>query len=256
MQQPVRTLNELQDLVRDHPQRCVGTARVALAIGPLTAPMVHLAWDIGAAYQRETGDDLVARYVDRRLKELGWSGTLPRLLTDDTAPEAPRLIALDIMSEQLRREDAYPIIRHFTYKNVKDIEALRGLASLRGRCVLTFDVPLADPREVWEVPEVRSIIRKIADAVPYFPYFLFHGNNNTAFHVYFGSLAAPTAHLAGGALDLMDQSCLVEVATAIRAVRAFATAVGNDPDQVCAEVMQGIPEQFVEMVTTTVRLSE
>src|SRR5687768_11529 len=220
MSQPVRTLNELQDLVREYPQRCVGAARRALAIVPLTTPMVHLAWDIGEAYRRELKDDLVAQFVERRLKELGWTGSLPKLLNTDAPPTRPALIALDVMSDQLQREDAYPIIRQFTYKNVKDMEALRALASLRGRCMLTFDVPVADPREVWQVPEVRSIVRKVADAVPYFPYFLFHGDKNSAFRVYFGSLVSPDAHVGTG-LDLMNESCLVEVATAIRAIRAF-----------------------------------
>jgi hypothetical protein len=77
------------------------------------------------------------------------------------------MIMLQITDEQLSGCDVTNLERNFG----RSLEPKLAKAAY-GRIFLVFPKYDKDPREVWEIDDVRKWMRKLADRVPHFPFFL------------------------------------------------------------------------------------
>jgi hypothetical protein len=227
-----------------------------LTMGAYGRGWYQLALGIAAVYEIEFGDDSLNIEVRHGLDELGVGDLETRVVAVDGAdarpvePAAPpeRLIHLQVGEDQLRDLDIYPLVRVFSHKYVETTDDLERLAAWRGRVLITFAVPLSDPREVWEVPEVRAFVRAVSKAMPYFPFYLTGDSRYGMFLVYYGSLAEETAAAGPGRLDLFEESMVVEVAASLVSVQGLCEALGTEWRTVAVELLAACPPEFVTRV--------
>jgi hypothetical protein len=248
---------ELLRIVREDPERSAMLCEASVTHGIETKQRgyLQLAVAVAGAYQAEFNDDTLSVLVEQRLAEAGITGVEPEMVLpngseEPAEPSSLPPIHFQVNLEQLRDGDIYSVVRRFSHLHVEDQDDLTQLASYRGRVFITFPIPAADSREVWQVPEVRKYVAKIAKSMPYFPYFLLTRIEFGMFRVYFGSLASTEADTPSG-LYLFHDSVLKEVARALWAVSEFAELIGEDPEQACRDVLAGCPDDFVDLMMSS-----
>jgi hypothetical protein len=247
-------IEELFRIVREDPERSAMLSEAALTLGLETNQRgyLQLAVAVAAAYQAEFNDDTLSELVERRLAEAGISGVEPELMDPGGTeapgePAPPRPMHFVVSPQELRDRDIYSLVRRFSHRHLEGEQDLARLASYRGRVFVTFPIPESDPREVWQVPEVRAFIANLAKSMPYFPYYLLMRSEFGMFRVWFGSLAALEAYTPSG-LNLFHDSVVEAVAGALWAVHQFAELLGEDPERACRDVLADCPNQFVALM--------
>jgi len=244
-------VSALRALVREDPELTVVTARMYLSLGPSKPGNYQLAFSLASAYDLEFGDDSLVLVVKRAMQEAGGQSTLPIAITESEASpteasaDTPGLYDIAVDDDSLRTGDPYTIVRLFAIGRA-DAKSRTVLASLRGRCLLTFPVSAADPRAVWEVPEARRFVASLYEAMPYFPYYLFPASEAGMMLVFFGSMADPEAFQGSANIDLMHPSVLDRLIPSLAAVARVGDQLGDDPLEVCRYMLSGCPPGFAD----------
>jgi hypothetical protein len=251
-------VDALRAIVRENPEMTVAAAKTYLQMGRYGRGYYQVAVALATMYQAEFQDDSLAREMQRGLKAAGAGDAQPEVRANEAAlehaaPERLPGIQINIDSASLTRGDPYPLIRQFSVDQAKRAD-WPALAKLRGRCFLTFETR-GDPREVWQVPEVRHFVAGLHAALPYFPYYLHPAPKMGFFLVYFGSMADDEALGAGPSIDLLHPSVLGRVVASLKAIVQLSKKLGEDPLSVCRHVLSGGPPEYSEQVLQAVGLA-
>jgi hypothetical protein len=219
----------LTDFVRNDPELSALAVQTMLKLAEENKGYGKMAAALAAAYQSVFDDDTLTVYVRNHYAALGQP--VPELKLQDDAPPKPSPPGrYDVPEDDLRQCDIYPLLKIFSHNHLASGDSISRLRNLGGQLFITFPVPLSDPRHVWQVPEVRAYVRALADAMPYFPYYLATDQSLGMFEVYFGSLVDPEL-LKGGAFDLMSEEILETVIPALVATAQFADLIGADGEE-------------------------
>ena len=106
---------------------------------------------------------------------------------------------------------------------------------------------------VRDVPEVRRFIKKLFDAMPYFPYY-FHPAPQLGMGVmFFASLADRAALRADGHLELTHDGFYKNVIMSVMAARAAAPKLGCPPDTATGHVLALWPEDYQKWLKACLR---
>ncbi|MFF4501391.1 hypothetical protein [Streptomyces sp. NPDC001401] len=245
----------LIELIRQEPELSVITCR---ALGSLAIDRVgswhaygQLATVIAWAYDAAFEDDVLSAWVAGELEAGKVDMRSPRLarqVAEDSHEEA-QTVVMAVSRDLLAAGDVYPFVLAFSHHEFRHgTERMAELRSMRGRLVITFDIPLDDPREVWEFPEVRAYANKLADHLPYLPYYFDQGPQFAMMRLWLCCLAPPSAWTQAG-LDLRDKSVMVHGAYAMYTTEGLAELLGEDPHEVRATVFGSLPEDFVAHIS-------
>jgi hypothetical protein len=212
------------NFVRDEPEVAAAAVQALLQVAEESKGYGILAVALADAYESTFDDDTLSVIVREHYAALGQP--VPELRFKDDLPAKPaRPVHFEVPQDALEQCDIYPLLKIFSHRHVDNDDSFARLADLGGRIILTFPIPAADPRAVWEVPSVRAYVRALADAMPYFPFYLLTDPRFGMFEVYFGSLVDPR-QLKAGAFELLREENFVVVASALLATMQFASAVG------------------------------
>lgn len=241
----------LRKLVREAPEACVAACRAfaSLAVDGVGSPNSHAryAFLIATAYEAEFDDDALSAWVAAELEAGGVRSGPPRLveeLPEGSGEEVQPVLVMRVSPEMLAGLDIYPLVLCLSYHGLdEESERLARIRSMRGRVVISFDVPPDDPREVWQVPQIRAYMNKLSDALPYLPYYFYPGPQFAMTWLWLCCIAPPSAWTQEG-LDLRDESVVVSAAYAMHSSEALAELLGDDPDEVRATVFGSLPEEF------------
>lgn len=245
----------LKNFVRDDPELTAGAVRALLLASAESKGYGNLAVALAVAYESVFDDDTLSVIVREHYAALGQPVPAPRVQNQEPARNQEQQstvppIHYDVAEDALSRCDIYPLLKIFSHRHLADDDSLDRLASLGGRLYLTFPVPVSDPRHVWQVPEVRAYVRALADAMPYFPYYLAPDPRLGMFEVYFGSLIDPEL-LAGGTLDLMNTEIFLEVGPALLNGMRFADALGADGEASVRALLAVFTAEAADLVMDT-----
>jgi hypothetical protein len=254
---------ELREIVREDPEMTVVAVRAYLEMGPFGRGYLQLAGALAGAYEAEFHDDSLSRLVGRHLKEVGAEDAVPEIeveraeppAREPPAPEPPRAIQINVDRNTLESGDNYGLVINFSVDR-RDPANYPTLIAARGRCFLTFEVPRDDPREVWQVPEVRRFVAGLARALPYFPYFLSLIPELGNFFIYFASLADPEALLAGPGIDLNHPSVVRELIVAVVAIKGLCERLGDDAQRACRDLLATVPPELRDRVLSAAGLGD
>jgi hypothetical protein len=246
-------LAKVIELVREDPESALVLAQGYLkrAEEPGGAKYIGPAAALAAAYEQVLGDDSLLRLVDRQSKALRAQDQLPKL-KDPAASAAladPSLVHFQVAEEQLRTTDIYALLKLLSLEHRTTPQDRQILRDLRGRCVITFPIPASDPREVWEIAEVRAYMRALHQAMPYLPYYLFAHEKYNDFTTLLLCLAEESQIVDGklAVEDVMEFRPLLETALG---VMQLANALGDSPIQACVRVLSTVmsPEDAVRFL--------
>jgi hypothetical protein len=112
-----------------------------------------------------------------------------------------------------------------------------------GRIFMIFPAYDQDPREVWEVPEVRAWVRRLANCVPHFPFFLVPGAQAGQVLMYVFCLVS-TARGASGGFEVDLNGVREELGKIDRALHDFCLRVREHYPTVAKSVYSDLPEEF------------
>src|SRR5207249_1551033 len=104
-----------------------------------------------------------------------------------------------------------------------------------------------DPREVWEIDEVRTWIRRLAERVPHFPFFLVPHPKAGQLYLYILSVIEIQRDPSGKiAIDV--NAAAHELGRVNRALRDFCGRVREDYPTVSSKLFGGLPEPLQSLV--------
>lgn len=251
-------LNALRELVGSDPEQTAATCRQCMHLARQRVGTWHghaqLAQALAGLYEDEFDDDTLSVWVADELASAGLEVTEPgvgildsesdRLLPVDQVPdERPLLITVERL--MLDSADIYPFVAMFSHhEGERGPERLEKLREFRGRVAIAFDISEDDPREVWEVPEVRAYVALLSERMPYLPYYFLPGHLRTLF-TWLSCLAPPDAW-SGGGVRLDHPDVMLQAAVALHFTRRFAAWLGDDPDEVAQLVFADWPEGFLD----------
>jgi hypothetical protein len=237
----------LTSFARDEPELTAGAVRGLLLVSGESKGYGNLAVALAAAYDSVFDDDSLSVVVREHYAALGEPVPAPRVQVDEEAPAPAPPIHYDVPPGALSGCDIYPLLKMFSHRHLAADDPASRLASLGGRLYLTFPVPVSDPRHVWQVPEVRAYVRAVADAMPYFPYYLAPDPRLGMFEVYFGSLVDPSM-LAEGTFDLMSEENFLEVGPALLNTMRFADALSADGEASVRALLSAFSAEAVDLM--------
>jgi len=242
----------LTNFARDEPELAAAAAQALLLASEQSKGYGNLAVALAAAYQSVYDDDTLSVIVREHYMALGQQ--LPELrFQDDEAPAKPATpIHYDVPEDALEQCDIYPLLKSFSHRHLDDGDSIVRLADLGGRIFLTFPIPLSDPRHVWEVPSVRAYVRALADAMPYFPFYLVTDPRFGMFEVYFGSLVDPRL-IKAGTFNLLQEENFVVVAPALLTTMQFADALGADGEATVRALLAVFSPEAVDYIMNSLR---
>jgi hypothetical protein len=235
--------------VRDDPE---SAAEIVLGVcrkADIPQSFAQMAIGIAEVYHRELGDDSLLNEV----RSAPWVNRVsaPAFLdTRESAnpPSHPLLSEnanavriLEVAKDDLQSGSVNRFVALFAIEG-KSSEIAAKLPTLWGMCILVFPYE-NDPRNVWEIPEVRRLVAQLQKNIPYFPGYLHFGPEFGMFLVYFGSLADPEA-FSGNSIDLMHPSVLGRVGESLRAFGSMAARIGKDPRPVWRTILSPYPQSI------------
>ncbi|WP_128437083.1 chlororespiratory reduction 6 domain-containing protein [Streptomyces cyaneus] len=257
-------LNALKELVGSDPEQTAATCRQCVHLARQRAGTWHghaqLAQTLAALYEDEFDDDTLSVWVADELESAGLVVTEPevgildaesdRLISVDEVPdERPMLITVE--RQMLDSADIYPFVALFSrHEGERGPERLQQLRELRGRVAISFDIPPDDPREVWEVPEVRAYVFLLSERLPYLPYYFLPERLGTLFT--WLSCLAPEDAWSGGGVRLDHPGVILQAARFLHCTRRFAEWLQDDPDEAARLVFGDWPEGFLEHLNVLV----
>ncbi|MEV6235323.1 hypothetical protein [Lentzea sp. NPDC051838] len=244
----------LRELVRSDPERIVAACQAYAEVATSGVGKWHgtaqFAYLLALTYQAEFDDDSLTLWLAETFASAGLEVRIP-VVRNPSPPEPPKL-RVEVSTEMLANRDIYPFVLAFSHHERGTGGSRRDeLLARRGRVMWSFDIPLSDPRHVWEVPEVREYMTLLSQRLPYLPYFLDPDPEARSLFVWLACLAPPHA-FHGNDLQLVDDDVLVVAAQTRHSVRVLAGALGEDPDEVAAAVFGVLPEAYVEMVDAVI----
>jgi hypothetical protein len=239
------------NFARDEPEVAAVAVQAMLQVAAESKGYGMLAVALADAYESAFGDDTLSVIVREHYAALGQP--VPELrFQEDLPPEPTRPVRYEVSEDELEQCDIYPLLKGFSHRHLDDGDSVARLAGLGGRVILTFPIPAADPRAVWEVPSVRAYVRALADAMPYFPFYLLTDPRFGMFEVYFGSLVDPE-QLEAGTFDLLQKENFVVVAPALLATMQFADGLGADGEASVRALLAVFPTEVVDYTQNSLR---
>lgn len=203
------------------------------------------AFALAGMYQIVYDDEALWEIAERAARTDGMTDAIPRVRpSPGTDPPAPPGIHFAIDPRVLAKGDVYPIVRLVSFERADAAQRAR-LASLRGRCVLSFDLP-DDGRYVWESADVRRFVARLHEALPYFPYFLIPAADAKQLLIYYGCLADPDARGADGSILLVHDSVVARVVDTIASLFAVCDKTGEEAGDVIRDTFAAWPPQVVD----------
>jgi hypothetical protein len=146
------------------------------------------------------------------------------------------MIALNISDEELRDCDVSAIERNFG----KGIQPKIAKGAY-GRICLVFPKYDKDPREVWEIEDVRNWFRRVAEHVPHFPFFLVPHEKAGQLSMYLFSIIRIQRDQSGQiTIDLNEAA--KELQGIDRALEDFCRQVREDYATVSSKLFGGLAE--------------
>jgi hypothetical protein len=236
----------LTNFARDQPELTAGAVNGLLAVSEQSKAYGGLAMALAVAYQAVFDDDTLTVIVREHYAAIGQPAPELQGQTVEEAPEPALPVHYEVSPDALSGCDIYPLLKMCSHRHLVAGESASRLASQGGRLYLSFPVPVSDPRHVWQVPEVRAFVRAIADAMPYFPYYLATDARLGMFEVYFGSLVDPEL-LADGTFDLRKEAIFLEVGPALLNTLRFADALGVDGEASVRALLAVFPPEAVDL---------
>jgi hypothetical protein len=222
-------IDRVARIVREEPELCAVLCEGLVLFSQGKQSEIQLAIAVAAVYEAEYDDDSLSQLVRGHMADLGIQVQEPRVVGGGGATqEESRVIQVAVSEEELAACDIYPLVLSFSHHSVEKDTDLARLRQLRGRVYLTFPVPVEDPREVWEVPEVLAYVRKLSSAMPYFPYYLSPDPRLAMLQIYLLPLIEPEAIGAGGELDLFHPSVLAALVGGVYSALRLGEALGDD----------------------------
>jgi hypothetical protein len=250
----------LLELVAAEPESvavvCQAYAEITRHSAPEARGYAQLARVLASAYEVAFSDDTLTMWVEDFFGESATEvpGAIGLIPTDGPGARRPQYIVVD--KRMLAEKDIYPFVTKFSHRTVGSTTGVEQLRSSRAGVWITFDIPLSDLREVWTIPEVREYVALLDERLPYLPYFFTSLPEAHALFTWFACLAPEDGLLDGpNGTNLVpgNENVLASVGSTINAVRALATHLGDDPDDVIDDLFVGWPRQYIEMVTAALR---
>ncbi|OEJ28899.1 hypothetical protein AS594_35235 [Streptomyces agglomeratus] len=252
-------MGKLRELVSAEPEQCVAACRayVGMAVDRISTWQAYAQFAIAIswAYRAEFEDDTLMVWVADELEASGVDVPAPALSapvckSDGPAAGRTEVEHLEVASELLASCDIYPFVVRYSHHALgSGPDEIVRLRQMRGSLVISFDVPQHDPREVWEVPEVRAYVTKLADRLPYLPYYFYPDPKYAMAQVWICCLAPPSAW-TGKHLDLMDEVVLVRMAHTMNSLQVLAQLLGDDPEEVRQSVFASLPADFTAIAAS------
>ncbi|MFK0282453.1 chlororespiratory reduction 6 domain-containing protein [Streptomyces sp. NPDC090499] len=253
-------LNSLWELVESDPEQTAATCkwcvRRAVERGRSRHGYAQVALTLAQLYESIFDDDTLTVWVTDEFERAGVTVRQPRMAVldretgdlsspDDQPDDRP--VMLNIERRLIDSGDIYPLVAFFSHHpDGADREQLRRLREHRCRVMLTFDIPTTDPREVWEVPEVRAYVALLAERMPYLPYYFLPREFGTLF-TWLACLAPPEAR-AGSGVQLLHPDVLLHAALAYHYTWRFARWLGDDADATVGDVFSTLPAEYMPYV--------
>jgi hypothetical protein len=216
--------------------------------------MGQIAMTIALVYKDELGDDSLVQEISHapwvsKIAEPGFilpdqqpePDLLERLA--QVEPDIPCLIAVG--AEDMRRSAIDLFVENLRVETASPDRAKK-MANLWGRCVLTFPLD-DDPRHITRIPEARSYITSLHQAMPYFPCYLDFRPGFGMFIVYFGCMAEPDAMSDDGtAINVMHQSVLDKLEESLLAIKAAGALLNKNTRPILRAILSCYPDEVAE----------
>ncbi|MCY0947078.1 hypothetical protein [Streptomyces antarcticus] len=250
-------IEAFQELVASDPERTASACRHLLDKAKARTGTWHafaqLAVVMAALYDRALDDDTLTEWVETELDAAGITVGQPEVIPpeQDAEPADEKPLLFAVPPDRVEAGDIYPFVVTFSVRaQGMGPERIAELKRLRGRFVVTFDVPDSDPRAVWEIPKIRSYVAELSEQMPYLPYY-FKPQDRGSLFMWLACLA-PTHACSECRLNLDDDDVVTHTAWSMYATRTLAEALGDDPDEVCAGVFAPLPPPFTARITSLV----
>jgi hypothetical protein len=235
----------LQDIVRE-----AGPDMVALAvngyleIGSSTKQRAYYqrAYVLAVVHQLQSKDDSLVQVVFERANRDGFRDIEPERWAPPSAPE-PHGYHFRIDQSMLTSGDVYPIVRFLSFERATGSKVSE-LAALRGRCLITFDLP-DDGHYVWEDARVRKVVKGLFDATPYFPYFLSPKPELQLVQMFYLCLADPSA-FKDGYIELSHDTVISRAVVSIMRMNDVCEKTGENHVTVVRETFAAWPTEMVD----------
>jgi hypothetical protein len=247
-------LDLVQDIVREAGPDLVTLAvqgYVALGRSTKQRGYYQRASALAAVYQLQSGDDALAQLVMDEASKNGFQNVDPELLAPSPAPAPePRGYHFQIDASTLASGDVYPIVRFLAFERATGSKVAE-LAALRGRCVLSFDLP-DDGTYVWQNASARRVVRGLFDAMPYFPYFLSPRPELLHMQLFYLCVADPAA-FKGGYVELSHDTVVDAAVATILSMKDVCEKTGETHESVVRETFAAWPTELVDYLLRTAR---
>ncbi len=227
--------------------------RGAVALPETKRFAFQLALALAAAYQVATGDDSLQQTTMLELERQGLQDVKPGTYLDPDVvepPKMPALVALQVDRDAWSASDPYSLIRKLTEFADGEDRAIQ-LRTVCGRLLIQFDGLNADPREVWEVPEIRAYMADLLRKVPGLAFYLCFDEQYGMFRVLYLCLADPDA-LEGLTLNLTHVSTVAAVMAILLGMKSLCKEAGVSWDEQASRVMAQFPQDYTQDILTSV----
>jgi hypothetical protein len=203
---------------------------------------------LATVYELLSGDDTLTELVKSAAQKDGVEDAAPQFRALDEVgaakPQPERKgYHFQIDEKLLASGDVYGIVRFLSFERATK-EKIRELAGLRGRCVITFDLP-DDGKYVWEDPRARTVVKRLFDAMPYFPYFLEPQPERNHMPLFYMCLADPEV-CANGVIDLSHDSIIDPAVSTIVSIAGVCKKTGEEYEKVTLEAFAAWPATLVD----------
>lgn len=243
---------ELMELVRRGPEAAVEWvdavlkgAEQAVAMRRSVAQMAHA---VAGAYEAVEADDSLRIRVERKLTTWGLKELLPQFIRDPNVartPEAPdeRVLVLRVDAPSWRAGATYVVTR-IVGNPPNGADNPQWLRRICGKVRITFDGLHNDPREVWQVPEVRAFMQKLRKEAPGLAFWMDFSQEGGMLRILYLSLADPSAEAPGNGVNLYDASFLSVLLSTLIDMRSLCQEAGIGWPERCQAVLRDLPPAF------------
>jgi hypothetical protein len=199
------------------------------------------------AYEAVFDDDTLSVIVREHYASAGQPVPELQSPADDTSAKPRPPIYYAVPEEALGECDIYPLLTKCSQRHLAAGSSVRRLADLGGRLWVSFPIPDSDPRHVWQVPSVRAYVRALADAMPYFPYYLVADPRLRMFEIYFCSLV-DLRMLENGIFEPLHEEIYPEIKSALLHTARFADGIGADGDACVRALLAAVPANCADFI--------
>lgn len=243
---------ELLDLVRRGPNAAVECVDAMLKAAEQTVAMrrsaAQMTHAIAGAYEAVEGDDSLRIHVERKLATWGLKDLLPQFIRDPNAapePEAPdeRVIVLQVDAPSWRGGATYVVTR-IVSNPPRGSDNRQWLRRICGKVRITFDGLHNDPREVWQVQEVRAFMQKLKKEAPGLAFWTDFSQEGGMLRILYLSLSDPSAEAEGNGVNLYDASFLTALLSTLIDMRPLCQEAGIAWPERCQAILRDFPPAF------------